>query len=124
MRARSFHDTLAVLVEAALPAETLEYRLLCFLDLQNQRIVAVGAFHHDDECARSDAADADDFHSDVDAAVLFDELARVGGEGLAVAGEGLFDDTFHTDDVIDTYGAGVFNQVAHGDDRWRNADDA
>ena len=69
----AFHDALTVVLLRGLAAETLEDRLICLLDLQDQRVVLIGTLQDDDPGTRADTADTDHLAGDIDTVVALQE---------------------------------------------------
>src|SRR5205823_5612840 len=70
-------DALSAIAVFALADELLQHGGLCFLDLQEQRVLIVAAEEERDPGARADAADADDLSRQVDEPELFEQVAAV-----------------------------------------------
>jgi hypothetical protein len=73
----ALHHSLAVVGCVALSTETLEYRCLGLLDLEDQRVGLVSTYEQRHPAARSYAADADDLTSQVDEAIFAEQAAPV-----------------------------------------------
>jgi hypothetical protein len=113
----SLDHALAMSFERARPRVWLQHRSRGLLRLHEQRVLSVAAHHQHDPGMRPDTSDADDLPGQVDESVAVEQVLAIALEAVAIAAKYLAHPVPEVQALIPG------EELAHGDDQRRIADD-